>query len=279
MAFYEQTMGAYPTVESPLSRFDHEEIYFPERRPSAAISPQQLMPMILGIVAVLIITAVFIRPKIVSNEANEAGSETAVQTQTAAQTQLDLAAPNANQETSAPAAAPLPAKGEGEGGISPIFSPQVQYWAPQIVGWASQHNLDPDIVATIMQIESCGDPQAASHAGAQGLFQVMPFHFAPGEQMLDPDTNARRGMTYYAERLIQTGGNVYQAFAGYNGGHVAAAGNWNTWANETQRYYTWSKGIYDDAKAGLAESPTLQQWMQAGGASLCQQASNRLALQ
>jgi soluble lytic murein transglycosylase-like protein len=129
-----------------------------------------------------------------------------------------------------------------------------------------------------MQIESCGDPQAVSHAGAQGLFQVMPFHFAAGEVMLDPDTNAARGLAYYAERLQQTGGDVFQAFAGYNGGHVAAAGNWNTWANETQRYYTWSKGIYEDAKSGTESSTTLQQWMQAGGASLCQQASTRLNL-
>ena len=164
-------------------------------------------------------------------------------------------------------------------GISPVFSPQVQHWAPQIVAWAGQYNLDPDIVATIMQIESCGDPQAASYAGAQGLFQVMPFHFAAGEVMLDPDTNAQRGMAYYAERLQQTGGDVFLAFAGYNGGHVAAAGNWNSWADETQRYYVWSKGIYEDAKSGQSESATLQEWMQAGGASLCQQASTRLALQ
>ena len=129
-----------------------------------------------------------------------------------------------------------------------------------------------------MQIESCGDPQAGSSAGAQGLFQVMPFHFTAGEAMLDPDTNAARGLAYYAERLQQTGGDIFQAFAGYNGGHVAAAGNWNTWVNETQRYYTWSKGIYEDAKSGAATSTTLQQWMQAGGASLCQQASNRLNL-
>lgn len=163
-------------------------------------------------------------------------------------------------------------------GISPIFSPQVKYWESQIISWANLYNLDPDIVATIMQIESCGDPQAGSSAGAQGLFQVMPFHFSVGEAMLDPDTNANRGLSYYVDRLAQTGGNIYQAFAGYNGGHVAAAGNWNTWANETQRYYTWSKGIYDDAKSGLSESPTLAQWMQAGGASLCQQASIRLNL-
>jgi soluble lytic murein transglycosylase-like protein len=134
------------------------------------------------------------------------------------------------------------------------------------------------MVATIMQIESCGDPRALSVAGAQGLFQVMPFHFTAGEDMLDPNTNARRGMNYFAERLVQTAGDVGKAFAGYNGGHVAAGSSWDNWADETQRYYVWSTGIYEDAKAGLTESPTLQEWYAAGGASLCQQAATRLNL-
>ena len=129
-----------------------------------------------------------------------------------------------------------------------------------------------------MQIESCGDPNAVSSAGAQGLFQVMPFHFDAGENMQDPHTNARRGMAYFAERLQQTRGDVGRAFAGYNGGHVAAAGSWDSWVPETQRYYTWSTGIYEEASAGAQSSETLSQWMAAGGASLCQQAANRIGL-
>jgi soluble lytic murein transglycosylase-like protein len=168
--------------------------------------------------------------------------------------------------------------GNGGGEISPIFDPAVQHWAPQILRWAAMHDLDPDMVATVMQIESCGDPQALSIAGAQGLFQVMPFHFVAGENAFDPDTNALRGMNYLAERLEQTRGDVGLAFAGYNGGHVAAGSSWNQWPHETQRYYVWSTGIYADAKAGLGESPTLRQWMAAGGVSLCSQAAQRLGL-
>ncbi|VAW43639.1 hypothetical protein MNBD_CHLOROFLEXI01-1069 [hydrothermal vent metagenome] len=165
-----------------------------------------------------------------------------------------------------------------QGKISAVFSDEVKYWEADIVRWAGEHNLDPDMVATVMQIESCGDPQALSIAGAQGLFQVMPFHFTAGEAMLDPNTNARRGMNYLTERLVQTNGDVGKAFAGYNGGHVAAGGSWDSWANETQRYFVWSTGIYEDAKAGLTQSPTLQQWYAAGGTSLCQQAATRLNL-
>lgn len=164
------------------------------------------------------------------------------------------------------------------GGISPIFTREVRFWESKILEWSEQSNLDPDIVATIMQIESCGDPGAASHAGAQGLFQVMPFHFDPSEDMLDPDTNARRGLAFYNRQLEYTGWDIYLSFAGYNGGYAASGSSYPYWANETQRYYTWAKGIYDDAKAGLAESPTLQQWLQAGGGGGCHRAAERLGL-
>lgn len=96
--------------------------------------------------------------------------------------------------------------------------------------------------------------------------------------MLDPNTNANRGVNYYAERLKQTNGDVGRAFAGYNGGHVAAAANWSDWANETQRYYLWSTGIYGEIQEGKTVSETLNQWLAAGGASLCRQAANRLGL-
>src|SRR5690606_21161363 len=43
----------------------------------------------------------------------------------------------------------------------------------------------------IMQIESGGNPNAISSAGARGLMQVMPFHFRPGENPMDPLTNLR----------------------------------------------------------------------------------------
>ena len=117
-----------------------------------------------------------------------------------------------------------------------------------------------------------------SSAGAQGLFQVMPFHFVAGENPQDPDTNAARGLKYFADRLVQTNGDIGRAFAGYNGGHVAAAASWDSWANETQRYYLWSTGIYGDIMSGGETSPTLDRWLAAGGAGLCQQAAARLGI-
>lgn len=182
-------------------------------------------------------------------------------------------APIENQDVEV---APVPPPATG--GIAPFFTPEVQNWAPQIIAWANEFGIDPNMAATVMQIESCGDPNAESSAGAQGLFQVMPFHFSPGEVMQDPDTNARRGMAYLALGMEQTGGDTSRTFAGYNGGHGTAARSWDTWPAETQRYYVWSTGIYKDAIAGSNSSETLNQWLNAGGASLCRQAAARLGL-
>jgi soluble lytic murein transglycosylase-like protein len=164
------------------------------------------------------------------------------------------------------------------GSLSPIFTPEIQYWAADIVRWSATYSLDPDMVATVMQIESCGNPVVASPAGAQGLFQVMPYHFADGENPLDPETNARRGLTFLAELMAELEGNSGLAFAGYNGGMGAATSSMDQWADETRRYFYWSTNIYREAKTA-GGSPTLQEWLAAGGAILCQWAAGELDIQ
>ncbi|MCL4267107.1 MAG: transglycosylase SLT domain-containing protein [Anaerolineae bacterium] len=163
------------------------------------------------------------------------------------------------------------------GGIAPLFTREVQHWTPQIMAWAAEHGLDPNMVATVMQIESCGDPAALSIAGAQGLFQVMPFHFQPGENAFDPNTNAFRGMSFMATLLKQFGESGL-AFAGYNGGPGNAVKAYDNWPAETQRYYYWATGIYEDAVAGRAESTRLNEWLAAGGAGGCARAATSLGL-
>ena len=117
-----------------------------------------------------------------------------------------------------------------------------------------------------------------SSSGAQGLFQVMPFHFEAGEDMLDPDINAGRGLAYLALGLTRAAGNAGLALAGYNGGHGMIGVDSSLWPAETQRYWYWGTGIYQDALDGQSQSPRLQEWLQAGGASLCAKASQQLGL-
>lgn len=163
--------------------------------------------------------------------------------------------------------------------VSSIFRAEVLHWADSISRWAAASNLDPNLLATVMQIESCGDPLAKSSAGAMGLFQVMPFHFNAADSPYAPDVNAARGAAYLAKSLQTAGGDARQALAGYNGGiGVINRGEW-TWSSQTKRYVQYGWPIYQDARSGLTSSTALNEWYERYGANLCRQAHNRLGLQ
>jgi soluble lytic murein transglycosylase-like protein len=162
--------------------------------------------------------------------------------------------------------------------LSPIFTKEVQHWGNDIVRWANAAGVDPNLAATVMQIESCGDPRATSRSGATSLFQVMPFHFNLGENPYDPETNAVRGLSYLSRSLQAAGGNARLALAGYNGGvGVIARSEW-AWPSETKRYVLYGAPIYEDARSGAASSAPLTEWYQNYGASLCRQAAQRLGI-
>jgi soluble lytic murein transglycosylase-like protein len=100
-------------------------------------------------------------------------------------------------------------------GFSPAFTPEVVRWSEEILRWSEQYKLPTEVIATVMQIESCGDPEAQSSAGAQGLFQVMPFHFSAGEQPTDPEVNARRGLAYLARSMELAGDDLAAGFGSW----------------------------------------------------------------
>ncbi len=153
--------------------------------------------------------------------------------------------------------------------LAPLFTPEIQYWSEHISRWANASSLNPNLIATIMQIESCGDSLVQSSAGAMGLFQVMPFHFSPSENPYNPETNAFRGLDYLSRALKASNGDVRLAMAGYNGGiSIITQPEW-TWAEETKRYIYYGAPIYADAQKGLLESQTLLDWYWKYGQSMC----------
>jgi soluble lytic murein transglycosylase-like protein len=157
--------------------------------------------------------------------------------------------------------------------IAPLFTDEVKHWADDIRRWSTEYAVDPNLLATVMQIESCGQAGVSSSAGAQGLFQVMPMHFSAGEIYTDPDTNARRSAGVLNECLGYANGDVGLALACYNGGPSVINTPFAYWPNETQRYYTWATGIYNDAQQNLSSSSTLDSWLGAGGVNLCARAA------
>jgi soluble lytic murein transglycosylase-like protein len=164
------------------------------------------------------------------------------------------------------------------GSLSPVFTDEVQYWEKDILEWAQTYQLDPNLVAVVMQIESCGHPNIESHVGAKGLFQVMPFHFTKDEDPFKPDTNADRGLSYLSKALILASNDPILALAGYNGGHGVISLDPSLWPDETIRYVYWGSGILVDINNGETSSSRLNEWMLAGGKSLCVLSSLELGL-
>jgi soluble lytic murein transglycosylase-like protein len=157
-------------------------------------------------------------------------------------------------------------------GIADLFTPEIQYWEKEILEWSKEFDLDPNLVATVMQIESCGYVKAKSVVNAKGLFQVMPHHFKKKEDPYDPDTNALKGLTYLKQSLV-SGGSSRMALAGYNAGIGRAKTSEDNWPNETQRYVFWGHRIYQDARIGKDHSGRLNDWLSHGGKNLCERAA------
>ncbi len=86
---------------------------------------------------------------------------------------------------------------------------------------SNRHDMDPDLVLAVMQVESRFDRFAVSRVGAQGLMQVMPFWRneigRPQDNLTQIDTNVRYGTAILAQYLSEAHGDLIDALARYNG--------------------------------------------------------------
>ncbi len=87
----------------------------------------------------------------------------------------------------------------------------------------ADHNLDVDLLASVVKAESDGNARAVSRAGAQGLMQLMP-GTAAGlgvKDSFEPNENVRGGSTYLDALLTKYHDNLALALAAYNAGPEA----------------------------------------------------------
>ena len=132
-------------------------------------------------------------------------------------------------------------------------------WGGDIDRWGSESGLDPDLIASLILVESCGDQYAVSSANASGLMQLMPQHVIPGTDIFDPDTNAAAGTKYINEGLSYHNGDLNLTISGYNMGHYGAATTqFAAYPAETKMYLHLVSSVYADAAAGLDSSPTVE---------------------
>lgn len=116
-----------------------------------------------------------------------------------------------------PAVAPTPISAKPDAKLSPADLRQMLADAGQA------HNLDIDLLASVVKAESNGNTRAVSRAGARGLMQLMP-KTAADEGVSDsfrPEENVRGGSAYLDELLVRYHDNLALALAAYNAGPAA----------------------------------------------------------
>lgn len=86
-----------------------------------------------------------------------------------------------------------------------------------------EHNVDRDLLASVVKAESNGNARAVSRTGAQGLMQLMPGTAADlgVHDSFRPDQNVRGGSTYLDALLTRYHDNLALALAAYNAGPAA----------------------------------------------------------
>jgi soluble lytic murein transglycosylase-like protein len=86
------------------------------------------------------------------------------------------------------------------------------------------HNVDPDLLASVVKIESGFRADARSKAGATGLMQLMPGTAKQlGVDAKRAEDNIKGGAAYFDNLLTQYHDDVRLALAAYNAGPAAVA--------------------------------------------------------
>ncbi|MDA5094030.1 lytic transglycosylase domain-containing protein [Aliiroseovarius sp. KMU-50] len=88
-------------------------------------------------------------------------------------------------------------------------------------------SVSPAWVLALISVESSGQADAESHAGAQGVMQLIPdtaARFGVGDP-LDPAQNIKGGVAYLSWLMTHFNGDPILAMAGYNAGENAVTQN------------------------------------------------------
>lgn len=130
-------------------------------------------------------------------------------------------------------------------------------YSSEIRDAASRFGVDEYIVRAIIHAESAYRPNAISHAGAQGLMQLIPAtasRFGVSDPF-DPAQNISGGVKYLAWLMKRYSSNLTLVAAAYNAGEGAVDRNGGVPPySETQRYVVRVGQLADRYRSALAKN-------------------------
>lgn len=121
-------------------------------------------------------------------------------------------------------------------------------------------DVSPAFVLAVISVESAGRVDAESHAGAQGLMQLIPATAARFgvTDSLDPAQNVKGGVTYLDWLLNEFNGDPILALAGYNAGEGAVTKHQGVPPfKETRAYVPKVLAAWNIARSMCLTPPTL----------------------
>ena len=116
-----------------------------------------------------------------------------------------------------------------------------------IVQAAARHNVDPNLVRSVVKVESNFNPNAVSRKGAMGLMQLMPStaRSLKVSNPFDPAQNVDAGVRHLKRLLESYGGDIRLSLAAYNAGSTAVARSAGVpHIRETQNYVRRITDLY-----------------------------------
>jgi len=166
----------------------------------------------------------------------------------------------ANQPQTAPEplgtrpAQPLPESSEPVAASGTVSSPlptTSQWLEPIIAKASSRYGVDASLIKAVIKAESNFNPTAVSHAGAQGLMQLMPgtARSLGVSDSFDPEQNVMAGTRFLRDLLKRYNGDLDSALAAYNWGPGNVDKQPSRLPRETQSYLARVKQLYSSFTA------------------------------